>query len=437
MMDICKRLAVGRDKLDRFMDLPINVIHQIQDHMSIEDAARMSILSSGLRYVWASNPKLVFGAQFYLNRKLPGKTDIISTIVSQHHGAIKTFYSIIHSPQHSVVDEWMLLLSGNGLTDLTLNNLKDAKAPYRLPSCVYGVELERLDLWNCIFRPPCSFRCFRKIKTLALRQVSFELDVATSSLWMPNLEKVLFMQCSGIRHLNIYAPELITLVFFGCGTDCLKLGPFMDCVKLKLFAISFEEEVSQNRQDKAVKLTNLLSSWPNITLLMLDRYFLKFFASGTGAEKLPASLNRLRVVNFHNYDFDGVNQIFPLLCILRSSPNLKALTFLLCQRKEGDMEVDLNLLEGPHCMTQGLDNLQTFEIKNFHGSRTELRFVRFILASAPLLQKPIFLVDRSVNESRSSEIRKKLMQFPRASPKSEIIYKQYCWEEEARRVLVG
>ncbi|XP_016484067.1 F-box/FBD/LRR-repeat protein At1g13570-like isoform X2 [Nicotiana tabacum] len=274
MTDSCKRLAVGGDKLDRLTDLPINVIHQIQDHMSIEDAAKMSVLSREWRYVWVSNPKLAFGAQFYKKRKLSTTTDVISTIVSQHHGVIKKFHSIIHSSQHSVVDEWMLLLSGNGLTDLTLHNLTNSKAPYRLPSCVYGVELERLVLWNCIFRPPCSFRGFHKLKRLNLKQVSFELDISTASLWMPNLERLNFMQCSGLRHLNIYAPELLLLTFYGCGTDALKPGPFMDCVKLESAGVSFQEEVSQNRQDKAVKLTNLLSSWPNISFLLLDRLLL-------------------------------------------------------------------------------------------------------------------------------------------------------------------
>ncbi|XP_019246336.1 PREDICTED: uncharacterized protein LOC109225988 [Nicotiana attenuata] len=276
-------------------------------------------------------------------------------------------YGSQHSHLHSVVDEWMLLLSGNGLTDLILHNLPNYKAPYRLPSCVYGVELERLDLWNCIFRPPCSFRGFHKLKRLKLKQVSFELD---TSLWMPNLERLNFMQCSGLRHLNIYAPELLLLTFYGCGThNALKLGPFMDCVKLKLFAISFEEEVSQNRQDKAVKLTNLLSSWPNISFLLLDRYFLKAFASGTEVDRLPTSLSRLRVVYLHNYNFDSENQISPRVCILRSCPNLKELIFLLGKRKKSEMKLDVNVLQGPG---SGCNNLQILQIKKLHGSTTDV-----------------------------------------------------------------
>ncbi|XP_059290579.1 F-box/FBD/LRR-repeat protein At1g13570-like [Lycium ferocissimum] len=273
MTDSGNILAVGGDELDRLTDLPINVIHQIQDHMSIEDAARMSVLSRTWRYIWASNPKLVLDTQFFTKRTPSDIIDIISTILLQHQGAIKSFLvdiSKIHSSQHSVVDEWMLPLSRNGLMDLSIENQNSGNAPYKLPSCVYGVGLESLVLSNCIFMPPCSFRGFHKLKRLHLMQVSFELDVATSSLWMPNLEKLSLTLCSGLRFLNIYAPKVLSLTLLACGTDPLNMGPFMDSEKLQIFSI-----VSLNRQDKAVKLTDLLSSWPNLSLLITTKNLLK------------------------------------------------------------------------------------------------------------------------------------------------------------------
>lgn len=396
----CKRLAVGGDKLDRLTDLPFNVLHQIQKHMSIEDAARMSVFSRKWRYVWATNPRLVFGTHFCRKRKLSDTIEIISSILLQHQGAIKKFLlgvPKIDSSRHPVVDEWLLLLSRNGLVDLTLQNPNNVNASYELPSYVYGVELERLYLSNCIFRPPCSFRGFHKLKKLSLKRVTFELDIATSSLWMPNLEKLHFLECSGLRFLNIYAPELLHLFFHDCGTDTIKLGPFMDCRKLRVVGILSQEEVSQNRQDKAIKLTSLLSSWHDVSHLFLDRCFLKFFASGSEEERLPMSLNRLRFIYFHDYNFDGEDLIFPLLCILRSSPNLEELNFHMHRRKKGDMKVDVNLPEG-------LNNLQKLKITGFRGSRNELSFARFILTSAPLLRKAIFLVRRSVKERRSLKI---------------------------------
>ncbi|KAK4717221.1 hypothetical protein R3W88_015559 [Solanum pinnatisectum] len=43
--------GIGGEKLDRLSDLPINIIHKIQNHISIEDAARMSVLSRMWRYI--------------------------------------------------------------------------------------------------------------------------------------------------------------------------------------------------------------------------------------------------------------------------------------------------------------------------------------------------------------------------------------------------
>ncbi|KAF3640714.1 hypothetical protein FXO37_23346 [Capsicum annuum] len=81
--------------------------------------------------------------------------------------------------------------------------------------------------------------------------------------------------------------------------------------------------------------------------------------------------------------------------------------------------VDVSHFEGLAYMTQGLElnKLKNLEIENIYGSRTELLFVRLILASAPFLQKTILRVD----ESQCRKIRKLTMRFPRASPKLEII----------------
>ncbi|XP_060215716.1 F-box/FBD/LRR-repeat protein At1g13570-like [Lycium barbarum] len=230
----CKRLKVEGDKFDRLTDLPIDVQHQIQEYLSREEAARMGVLSRAWRHVFASIPKLVFSAQFCQRKPSDTLIDIIRTILLQHDGTIKTFLlnmSSIPSSQHSIIDQWMLLLSRNGVMDLTLQNLHSA--PYKLPSYVYGVELQSLSLSNCIFRAPCSFRGFHKLKKLSLHKVALELDNPTSFLWMPNLVVLLVRLCSGFPNLKIYAPELCGICFVTWSTETLELGHFMDCRKLK------------------------------------------------------------------------------------------------------------------------------------------------------------------------------------------------------------
>lgn len=417
MRPCCKRLKVEGNKVDRLTDLPINVKHLIQKHLSMEEAARMSVLSTPWRQVWASIPKLVFSAQFC--QRMPSDTliHVIQTILWQHSGAIKTFLlniSSIPSSQHSVIDQWMLLLSRNGVMDLTLQNL--GNAPYKLPSYMYGVELERLSLSNCIFRPPCSFRGFHKLKKLSLLKVALELDVAASFLWMPNLMFLQVRGGSGFPNSKIYAPKLLRIFFVTEDTKTLELGHFKDCRELKTVILAS----TRNNQVEATNLTYLLNCWPEVRHFNLNSYYLKSFA--TEVERLTTSLNSVRALTLFEFNFDDEDQIFSLLGMLRSSPNLEELLFLSSSKKKGGMEVNVNHFEGPACRTLGLNKLERLKIVNFHGSRTEMLFVRSILSSAPSLLKTILNEDAdSVHESQCLRISKELMGFPRASPKLEII----------------
>ncbi|OIT36078.1 PREDICTED: F-box/FBD/LRR-repeat protein At1g13570-like [Nicotiana attenuata] len=414
-----KRLHDGRDKLDRLTDLPINVIHQIQELMTIEDAARMSVLSSDWRYIWASNPKLTISANFCRKGKQSSITDIINRVLLHHYGPIKTFLldlSIINPSEHSVIDLWMLHLSRNGLVDLTLRCLEHLNTPYKLPSSVYGVELEHLNLSNCIFRPPCSFRGFQKLKSLSLNRVSFQLDVASSFLCVPNLLDLMFTQCSGLHHLNIYAPELLCLKFCNCGIDTIKWISFKDCRKVIFFAVMPQQEVSQNGQHEAMNLVKLLGSLPEVRALILDGCSLKFLASSNVARRLSTILNHLVNLEFYLFDFNDEDQICSLLCILRSCLNLKLLNLLLSRIKNGSRKVDSNQLKGQGCGIDELNNLQTLGIHGFHGSKVELRFVRLVLASAPILEKMTINVDEEVSERKATKISKIIGVFAYSRP---------------------
>lgn len=103
------------------------------------------------------------------------------------------------------------------------------------------------------------------------------------------------------------------------------------------------------------------------------------------------------------------------------------------QRKKDKMEVDVNSFQIPDYRTQ-LNSLLILKMNRFLGSRNELLFISFVLASASLLQKAIFLVDTSINKSQSLKISKELMSFSRASTKSEIIYEPRTMER-AKRLL--
>ncbi|XP_049405283.1 F-box/FBD/LRR-repeat protein At1g13570-like [Solanum stenotomum] len=301
MISSCfKKLKVERDKLDR---LPINVKHQIQEHLSVEEAARMSVLSRPWKHIWVSIPKLVFSADFCHNKPLI--IDIINTILLQHCGAIKTFLvniSSIPSSQHSVIDEWMLLLSRNGIMDLTLEKLDKYhlilnNAPYKLPSCL------------C-----CNF-------FLVVVKVVLRLDVATSFLWMPDLVILQVKLCSGFPNSNIYAPKLSQISFLTIRTKTLELGHYMDYRMLTTVILAS----SITNQDKPINMTYLLKCSPEVRNFGLHTYYLMSVA--TEAERLPTYLNNLRTLALYEFDFDDEDHIFALLGMLRISPNLDSLLF--------------------------------------------------------------------------------------------------------------
>ncbi|XP_009795943.1 F-box/FBD/LRR-repeat protein At1g13570-like isoform X2 [Nicotiana sylvestris] len=167
-----------------------------------------------------------------------------------------------------------------------------------------------------------------------------------------------------------------------------------------------QQEVSQNGQHEALNLVKLLSSLPEVRALILDGCSLKFLASSDVARRLSTMLNHLVNLEFYLFDFNDEDQICSLLCILRSCLNLKLLNLLLSRIKNGSRKVDLNQLKGQGCRIDELNNLQTLGIHRFHGSKVELRFVRLVLASAPILEKMTINVDEEVSERKATKISK-------------------------------
>ncbi|KAF3640715.1 putative protein NSP-INTERACTING KINASE 3-like isoform X1 [Capsicum annuum] len=208
---------------------------------------------------------------------------------------------------------------------------------YKLPWHMYSLELEKLDLFNCIFQ--------------------------------------------------------VTVQLHGFPIETLNLDRFIDYSKLETVALG----ANNYQQDKVLNLTYLLNNWSEVSHLRLDCYYLKCFASGIEAERIPTCLNNLRVLSLFYFNFSDEDQILSLLRMLRNCLNFEDLLLFMPTLKErGGMElVDVNHFEGLAYMTQGLqlNKLKILEIENFYGSITELVFVRFILASAPLLQKTILRVD--------------------------------------------
>ncbi|PHT33296.1 hypothetical protein CQW23_25096 [Capsicum baccatum] len=80
-----------------------------------------------------------------------------------------------------------------------------------------------------------------------------------------------------------------------------------------------------------MNLTYLLNCWSEMRDFAMDSYYLKSFA--TEAERLPASLNNLKVMTLDEFDFDDEDQIFSLLRMLIISLNVNDLRLVLSSKK--------------------------------------------------------------------------------------------------------
>ncbi|KAK2983920.1 hypothetical protein RJ640_017841 [Escallonia rubra] len=290
---------------------------------------------------------------------------VINSILFLHSGPILKF--VLHIPLYYTgcyleLDQWMLLLSRNGIMDLTLANSSAHR--YKLPSYIYSCqELRHLKLSKCIFKPPLMFVGFRNLSILHLKKVSFVVNTFEN---FPLLECMTFVTCLGVQHFHICAPKLRR--FTSIDTQDVRWSSFLNSPNLTLVYIALCR-MGQYGQGERIDLVKLVGCLPAIVNLSLDGLFLKVStATGSSMESVVTSY-----------------------------------------------------LEAPDCLDQTLDKLQTVNMK-FMGSRAELLLIKLLLAHSPWLEKVSIEQSGVVDAYQGFKVSRELMRFSRASPRAEIIF---------------
>ncbi|XP_031113127.1 F-box/FBD/LRR-repeat protein At1g13570-like isoform X3 [Ipomoea triloba] len=356
---------------DKLINLPMDVLNCILDHLPIRDAARTSILSRKWRYIWAGHPKLVLDPKNIVTVTKNDFVGICNEILLQHIGPILTFHvylSDVHMSQYPNIDRWILYLSRNGLRKLKIKN--SWGRVYALPSYIFLCqELTELELSNCIFKQPCgTIRSFQNLKVLFLIQVAFKPEVSASIFTASKLETLCFIKCIGMDHLKFdgCSPSLSFLVLYK--NHGVTLSCFMNCKRITTAKLVLPMEVkSLLGPGKRINLASLFEHWPLISSLFLDAYHLK----------VPTT-------------------------IVDNNPVLK-------------------YLQDRSCMSEEINSLRDLKMRYFQGSRAEMLFVKLILVCCPALERVTF-EDWEVKPSEVSNILKELVVFPRASRKAQIIF---------------
>ncbi|ONH92000.1 hypothetical protein PRUPE_8G148900 [Prunus persica] len=345
-------------EVDRFSNLPSDVVEKILSRLPIREAVRTSVLSTKWRYRSAMLPHLVFDDQCVSTRKNITFVNIVDHVLLGHIGPIHKFeLSGGDCLDNWDIDRWILHLSRNSIKEFILVIRQGFN--HRIPSCLFSCQdMIHLELLGCVLKPPSTFKGFRNLKSLVFQRVTLAQDVFQNLIaCCPLLEK-LTLSIPTFHHLKIDAPNLQFLDVEGDFEDVT----FENTLNLADVCIRIYPRGRTWVCDNS-NLVKLLVQLPLIQRLKIGRYFLQ------APQEVQAALSEVNSL----YG----NWIFPL--------------------------------------TQ----LRLVKIYYVSDVKTELDFIRFLLLNSPVLEKMIVTPD---DASDSLKLIKQFLRLGRASVHSEIIF---------------
>ncbi|XP_074326713.1 F-box/FBD/LRR-repeat protein At1g13570-like [Apium graveolens] len=423
----------GLQAVDRISNLPENIIHLFLQRLSTHDAVRTTVLSKTWRNIWGMHPKLYLDQNFIsqlVSQKffhLDEQTKInkvsrtISNILLAHNGPILNFVLFIPRdlPFHQSTDMvlWIKNISNNGVRELKLRNesLHACTVPSHLFSCS---QLTRLTLVSCILNPPLGFGGFCNLVMVELEHVLINADM----LFGTRLEELNMYFCIGIEHLGSQ---------FRCENNLIKLS-IGNCEEIdwkwfeytqKLLTLSLWMHFEMPSSGKEViSLDKLVCNMPRIRSLYLDGFYLKILEPGAAIlKRLTRATENLRFLKLHNIKLHDLVQIQPVLCLIRSSPNLQVLNIDLDHEVQSSDGVELSdLMALSDYMI--LDKLETILIFYLVGSLAEFQFIKLLLALSPSLKQINLKMEDTGIDNSTEELRisREVSQIPRASKSAQI-----------------
>ncbi|KAJ0986959.1 hypothetical protein J5N97_005315 [Dioscorea zingiberensis] len=388
--------------VDRISFLPENVIETILMDLPLRDAVRTSILSTIWRYRWKNIPQIVFDEKSFSLSKCRTRSDFenkmvksIDQVLLLHGGQIHKFTLATDLNSLSDVDRWILFLSRNGIKELTLD-IRNSRF-YKLPSCLFSCkEITLLELHHCTIRLPERFTGFSNLTVLNLRAVkipSENLQLLISS--SPSLEELVLEEIDGIIQLRICSQKL---VYFSIGAWCeelyLESAPILASASILVWDPDGEVTLKCN-------LIKVLGRLPSLVRLELIYPTLEVLVRGDVPVRLPMTTQLKHIVV--DINFKAMKEIQSVLCVLRSSPLLKVLNIKVFSYEDagGECEQDFWKEQDLNC---SFDCLQFMEVMEFTGSKSELRFIEFVLANAPSLERVKIYLETNLNKKLGTAV---------------------------------
>ncbi|WCJ35310.1 F-box/RNI-like superfamily protein [Euphorbia peplus] len=406
---------------DRISSLPGHVVDQILSHLSIRDAVRTSALSRKWRYRWSKVPNLVFDSQCVsvqpqdqtvLRNKL---VSVVDHVLLLHNAPIYKF-KLSHRDLLGVIDidRWILHLSRSSVKEFILEIWKGQR--YKVPSPLFSFEhLSHLELFNCLLKPPQTFKGFRSLKSLDLQHITITQQVFENLIIScPLLERLTLMNFDGFTHLNINAPNL---QFFDIGGIYDDVN-FENTFHLTLVSIGLYKNVTNLAHVSSSKLLRFFANLPHIRRLEIQSYFLKYLCLGNTPNRLPKPCNDLNYLSIR-INFNDMDENSAALCLLRSTPNVQELEILARPEDHATTaKAVTNLWEGDQ-WNNLFSQLRIAKIVGINGFKPELDFIEFLLSNSPVLER---MTVKPGSDDGERELLKELLRFQRASIHARIIY---------------
>ncbi|CAN6582686.1 unnamed protein product [Malus baccata var. baccata] len=309
--------------LDRISNLPCHVIDQILSCLLI-------------RYISAMLPQLVFDNHCVSLQNQSTFVNIVDHVLLLHIGPVHKF---------------------------KLSN-RDFLATTDIDRRI--LHLSRSSLFNCLLKPPSTFKGFKSLKSLDFQHVTLAQDVFENMvLRCPLLEKLTVMNFDGFSHLNIDAPNL---QFFDMGGKFEDVN-FKSTSNLAVVSIGLYEHVGNSYRRHPSSSSNLLMFLAHLPVLFYPSFPFQHLAIGPVPGKLPQQCLVLNYLSLR-ISFNDLDEVLIAVCILKSSHALQ--------------ELEILLGENWNCP---IIQLRLVKLNDILGTKRELEFIRFLLLSSPALEK--------------------------------------------------
>ncbi|KAI7726294.1 hypothetical protein M8C21_014350 [Ambrosia artemisiifolia] len=348
--------------LDRISSLPPNIIQHILTLMPLRDAFKTSILSQNWRYHCLHIPKL----QFDDFKEPPHETlsvkcklfHVVYTILLLHRGPILSVsLALLQLKSCCEVDQIILHLS----RDATLKEFTlwfwtgDA---HKLLSAFFKLQqLTVLNLINCVFQPPVTFKGFSKLVKFYCIDV-----IITGEVFLQ-----LISNCPLLNDFSLIGEEKHLL---GCWNS---------------------------------NFVELFERLPLLKQLRMSCYSVKCFATGFIPQKLPTSLVHLKYLHLRGQRFGREVDLLSTLSLVTSC-NVETIELEMEHKPtEAMSETAMNLIDNQDYSYVILDHLRAIKIRKFTKMKTGLDFVKLILAKSPMLKKVEIYISQLVDIHDTSD----------------------------------